>query len=159
MRAWSEDQVVEIRSPMATRPWQHVLEPLSGYLQLGQKLANDIKYNGESFNFGPSESKTYTVEAVLKDLSNFWDFKNLDEAYKITDNIEFHEAGLLKLNCDKAHFYLRWHPTMNYDTLIEFTSKWYYTYYHKKSDIGNYTINQIRNYQDMAKEQELLWMD
>ena len=135
MRAWSRKEVVEIRSPNATRPWQHVLEPLSGYLQLGKILSNDLSLNGESFNFGPSDLTSYTVEKVLKDLSDFWNFKTLDEAYEIIEKKEFHEAGLLKLNCDKANYYLKWHPTLNYNELIEFTSKWYYLYYNEKKNM------------------------
>lgn len=97
MEAWSEGQIV---APKATRPWQHVLEPLSGYL--GQVLYEDDTLDGEAFNFGPRAEQNHTVEELLIDLSKYWNFTNVQDAYKVTGNIPFHEAGLLKLNCDKA---------------------------------------------------------
>ena len=69
MKAWSENKKVEIRAPKATRPWQHVLEPLSGYLNLGQELYNNPKLHGEAFNFGPRAEQNHTVEELLIDLS------------------------------------------------------------------------------------------
>ena len=76
VEAWNEPKSVEIRSPGATRPWQHVLEPLSGYLNLGQALYNDKGLNGESFNFGPRAEQNHTVVELLKDLSEYWNFEN-----------------------------------------------------------------------------------
>ena len=72
MRAWSRGEVVEIRSPKATRPWQHVLEPLSGYLQLGAELFENKQLNGESFNFGPKAENSHSVEQLLNDLRKVW---------------------------------------------------------------------------------------
>ena len=104
MRSWSENKIVEIRSPFATRPWQHVLEPLSGYLNVGAALLEDSSLNGESFNFGPKAEVSKTVKELLEDLSVCWKYTSPMEAYTITDQVKFHEAGLLKLNCDKALF-------------------------------------------------------
>ncbi|MDR2840586.1 MAG: CDP-glucose 4,6-dehydratase [Paludibacter sp.] len=157
MRAWSEGKTVEIRSPKATRPWQHVLEPLSGYLQLGAELSENQNLNGESFNFGPKSENSHTVQNLLQDLSKTWQIENPENACKIIDNITFHEAGLLKLNCDKALFYLSWTSTLNYETLIKFTGEWYYRFYQKNSDIFDFTINQISEYQQKAKELKLKW--
>ena len=108
IRSWKNNQIVEIRSPNATRPWQHVLEPLSGYLTLGQLLYKEDNLNGENFNFGPISNYNHTVEEIIKDLSKYSSFQDPSKAYKITDEIKFHEAGLLKLNCDKALYYLKW---------------------------------------------------
>ena len=113
MIAWSKGNKVEIRSPKATRPWQHVLEPLSGYLSLGQQLYADISLNGEGFNFGPRAEQNRTVQELLVDSSKYWNF-NHDNAFIITGNILFHEAGLLKLNCDKALFQLKWQANLEY---------------------------------------------
>ena len=129
MRAWSKKEIVEIRSPNATRPWQHVLEPLSGYLLLGQQLYNGENVNGESFNFGPMSQHIHTVEDILKEMSKYWNINDFSKAYKITDDIKFHEAGLLKLNCDKALFHLKWLPTLSYDQLMRFTGSWYFNFY------------------------------
>jgi len=157
MRSWSEGKSVEIRSPNATRPWQHVLEPLSGYLQLGQKLFDNNELRGESFNFGPKTEYSYTVQEILENMSLRWHFDDPKKAYNITDNIKFHEAGLLKLNCDKALFYLKWLPVLDYKTMLEFTGDWYYEYYKNKPDMFSYTINQINGYENMAARKGLLW--
>ena len=72
MKAWNKSQIVEIRSPRATRPWQHVLEPLSGYLALGEKLTTKHSLNGESFNFGPKFEKNYSCRRrLIKDLLQY----------------------------------------------------------------------------------------
>jgi CDP-glucose 4,6-dehydratase len=155
--AWHQGEKVEIRSPEATRPWQHVLEPLSGYLNLGQKLYCDKKYNGEGFNFGPRAEQNRTVKELLQDLSKYWEFDNNADAFTITDNIPFHEAGLLKLNCDKALAKLKWQATLDYQATIKFTSQWYYQFYNHDKNVLEQTIQQISNYEDLAKSQKLAW--
>lgn len=157
MRSWSENKYVEIRSPKATRPWQHVLEPLSGYLQLGEQLYKNHSLNGESFNFGPQAEYSHTVQEILEDMSIRWHFEDSKDAYRITGDIKFHEAGLLKLNCDKALFHFRWKPTLNYQTLLEYTSDWYYEFYRNKPDMFAYTKVQIEGYIDIAANQNLAW--
>jgi CDP-glucose 4,6-dehydratase len=159
MEAWSEGKSVEIRSPEATRPWQHVLEPLSGYLNLGKALYLDSRLHGEAFNFGPRAEQNHTVQQLLSDLSQYWHFENVDDAYRVTDNIPFHEAGLLKLNCDKALFYLKWNSNLEYRDTIRFTSEWYYNFYKKDTNIYNKTIEQIVEYEDLAKQKALLWTE
>ncbi len=158
MRAWSKSERVEIRCPDATRPWQHVLEPLSGYLALGQGLfENPNKNHGQQYNFGPRSEQNHTVKDLLSDLSKHWKFNSSDEAYLITDNIPFHEAGLLKLNCDKALFNLKWEANLNYSECIKFVSKWYFEFYQGKSNMLEMTRNQIGAYQNYAKEKNLAW--
>ena len=151
MKNWSEGKKVEIRSPKATRPWQHVLEPLSGYLTLGAKLYEDESFNGEAFNFGPRAEQNRTVIELLEDLSKYWNFDSVDEAYTITDNIPFHEAGLLKLNCDKALFYLKWQATLAYKDTIRFTSEWYYDYYVNRKNMLDKTLSQINEYENLME--------
>jgi CDP-glucose 4,6-dehydratase len=158
MRSWSKNDVVEIRSPNATRPWQHVLEPLSGYLTLAQQLydeGNDL--NGESFNFGPHSQYSHTVKEILKKLSGYWNFKNTSKAYKITDHQKFHEASLLKLNCDKALFYLKWLPTLDYEKSIELTGSWYFNFYKSQMDMLDFTLSQIDEYEQIAAEKGIQW--
>jgi CDP-glucose 4,6-dehydratase len=157
MRAWSKNEIVEIRSPSATRPWQHVLEPLSGYLALGQQLCSQENINGESFNFGPSAQHSHTVEDILRDMSKYWDIEDPSKAYKITDNIKFHEAGLLKLNCDKALFHLKWVPTLNYEQLVAFTGSWYFSFYKDQENMLDFTLAQIRKYEQIAISKENQW--
>ena len=159
IRAWTQGDSVEIRSPKATRPWQHVLEPLSGYLTVATELSKNSKLNGESFNFGPHSEYTKTVYELLRDLSKQWDL-NQEPSYFSKNLSEFHEAGLLKLNCDKALLFLKWLPTLNYNKLIEFTSSWYYSFYHDKSiDLFEFTTKQISEYESMAKNKNLKWAE
>ena len=159
MEAWSEGKSVEIRSPEATRPWQHVLEPLSGYLNLGAELYSNDSLHGEAFNFGPRAEQNHTVKQLLEDLSVYWNFETSKEAFCVTDNIPFYEAGLLKLNCDKALFYLKWQANLEYKETIRFTSEWYYDFYNKKSDIYVKTLEQISEYEALALKKELKWTE
>jgi CDP-glucose 4,6-dehydratase len=157
MRSWSQGKPVEIRSPDATRPWQHVLEPLSGYLNLGAELSRNSLLSGQSFNFGPRSEYNRTVKELLEDLTLRWNFSDPNDAYLVTDNQPFHEAGLLKLNCDKALFHLKWTAALSYMDLLEFTGDWYYQFYKSNDDMYNYTINQIKKYVDIAKKKGILW--
>lgn len=159
MQAWSNGEIVEIRAPKATRPWQHVLEPLSGYLNLGAELYINNSLHGEAFNFGPRAEQNHTVEELLIDLSKYWDFKEVIEAYKVTGNIPFHEAGLLKLNCDKALFYLKWQANLEYKDTIRFTSEWYFDFYKTGKNILDKTLEQISEYEAMAKVKGLKWTE
>lgn len=155
MRAWSKNDSVEIRSPNSTRPWQHVLEPLSGYLTLAAALVTDEKFNGQQFNFGPKSEQNRTVKNLLENLSVFWNLKN--DGFLETGNIPFHEAKLLKLNCDKALFYLKWESTLPYSECVKFVSEWYYDFYNSKKDMFNYTLQQIEKYTQIARNKNLIW--
>ena len=159
MEAWSKKKSVEIRSPEATRPWQHVLEPLCGYLHLGAEVFMNDTLHGEAFNFGPRAEQNHTVKQLLEDLSQYWNFKSVDDAFSVTDNIPFHEAGLLKLNCDKALFFLQWQANLEYKDAIRFTSEWYYSFYNLNEDILDKTLEQISEYENMAKDKELAWTE
>ena len=159
MKAWSKKQSVEIRSPQATRPWQHVLEPLSGYLNLGAELYSDYSLHGESFNFGPRAEQNHTVKQLLHDLSEYWHFDSVNDAFTVTDNIPFHEAGLLKLNCDKALFFMKWQANLEYKDTIRFTSEWYYDFYNSHKNIFDKTLEQIDEYENMAKEKGIKWTE
>jgi CDP-glucose 4,6-dehydratase len=155
-KAWANNKSVEIRSPEATRPWQHVLEPLSGYLLCAQVLHDNLELNGESFNFGPKSDYTKSVKDLIEDLSLHWNLKN--NAYSIPDSIsKFHEAGLLKLNIDKSYYHLKWRPNLSYEKLIELTGKWYNNYYNSKINMLEFTIEQINEYQEIAKTNNLVW--
>ncbi|MDM8160286.1 CDP-glucose 4,6-dehydratase [Labilibaculum sp. K2S] len=157
IKAFSEGDIVEIRSPQATRPWQHVLEPLSGYLAAGQYLYEDKVTNGEAFNFGPKAELTKTVLELTKDLAVHWGLK-IDDAIKITDSIPFEEAKLLKLNCDKALAYLDWHSTLNYEQCVKMIAEWYGAFYKEsEKDMFAITVEQIDYYMVEASKQKLNW--
>lgn len=159
VNAFSKERIVEIRSPKATRPWQHVLEPLSGYLVLGQYLFENKVENGEIFNFGPRAEQTKTVFELVQDLSELWGLDK-NNAVKLTDNIPFKEATLLKLNCDKALAYLNWHSTLHYGQCVHFIAEWYRAYYGElKTDMYQLTISQINKYVSEAECQHIKWTE
>lgn len=152
--ALSTNNAIEIRSPKATRPWQHVLEPLSGYLALGQKLNENSELNGQAFNFGPRAEQNKTVLELVEDLSRLW---GQEPNIKI-GNVPFHEATLLKLNCDKALAYLQWHSSLNYQQCVEFIAEWYKLFYKGAvSDMFEKTREQVAEYERIANDQKLLW--
>ncbi len=157
IRSWTNNKIVEIRSSNSTRPWQHALEPLSGYLTLGMNLYKNDALNGQNFNFGPLSQYSKTVKMLIEDLSKYWNKENSDQSYKITGNIKFHEAGLLKLNCDKALLLLKWLPTLGYEKLIEFTGNWYLKFYKEKINMFDFTLSQIDQYEKIASEKEIQW--
>ncbi len=157
IRSWSKGQPVEIRSPKATRPWQHVLEPLSGYLRLGQKLSQDKDLHGQSFNFGPQAENNHTVVELLSAVGSIFGMPAGVQPYTITGNIPFHEAGLLKLNCDKALFFLKWTPTLDYKELIGFTAEWYKACNQTSSNMYAFTMAQLKTYQTKAAERAQIW--
>ena len=159
VRAWSENQKVKVRNPHSTRPWQHVLEPLSGYLRSAQVLGEGtIKIHGEPFNFGPNSDQNHTVLELLQAIATHWEFKDLEEAFFIEPYSSFHEAGLLKLTYDKALFYLQWKPVLDFSDTVCFTGSWYNTYYNNKLvNLFEYTTNQIEEYVKKAKQKKLAW--
>ena len=140
IRSWSNKQKAIIYNPKSTRPWQHVLEPISGYLQLAFKLNNQKRLNGEVFNFGPSNNDNKTVKDLVIKMSSFW--KNKKWTIK-NQQKNIVESKLLSLNCEKANEYLNWKPTLTFDEMSQFTIEWYKTYYIKKSDLLYITNKQI----------------
>lgn len=157
IKSWADGKQVEIRSPNATRPWQHVLEPLSGYLTLGAKMSSDERLLGESYNFGPRSEQNKTVLELLTDLSKLWKFEEGQEAYRVKGNIPFHEAGLLKLNCDKALSHLRWEANLSYTECVKLVGEWYYNFYRTEADMYQLTLDQIAKYEHLAMEKNLVW--
>ncbi|WP_321777738.1 CDP-glucose 4,6-dehydratase [Sulfurimonas sp.] len=148
----SKGKKVSIRSPHATRPWQHVLEPLSGYLHIGQKLLEEKVEFGDAWNFGPSDEGSITVEEVVKNVKNHWG--KID--YEIHRNPnQLHEANLLKLDCSKAHIILKWKDVWNSATTFEKTVKWYKAYY--EEDKTTLTSQDLQSYISDAKNKGLEW--
>ena len=158
MIAWNKNNKVQIRSPHATRPWQHVLEPLSGYINLAVELVNNNFLHGEAFNFGPKSEQNRKVIELIDDISKYWKKNKNDKLYSISQNIKFSEAGLLKLNCDKALSHLNWEPTLNYEETIDFVSSWYFNFYKGNCSNLEFTINQLENYLNLAKKRNREWV-
>ncbi len=153
IRAWSNKKKVMIRNPYSTRPWQHVLEPLSGYLLLGSKLQRN-KFHAESFNFGPNTSTHYSVNDLLISMSN--ELKNMN--WVVKKNINISESKLLQLNCDKSSFLMNWRPTLEFSEVVEFTTDWYKEYYLKMTkNMFQFSLRQIIKYSEIAKNRNLQW--
>lgn len=126
IRALSGHEPIGIRSPRAIRPWQHVLEPLSGYLHLGALLSeNPQKYSG-AWNFGPDNSSHLTVAELAKRLITLWGSGSWQD---LSDPHAPHEANVLKLNCDKAHAEMSWRSLLSIDDTLQMTTQWYKTFY------------------------------
>lgn len=157
MRAWSEGRRVEIRNPLATRPWQHVLEPLSGYLSLGQSLGQRLELHGEAFNFGPRIEQNQTVLGLLQDLFRCCEFNNLERFYETNSKEQFHEAGLLRLNCDKALTYLKWEPNLDYAETVPMVGDWYMAFYGGQADMATVTAEQLAAYERKGAERNRVW--
>ena len=122
IRAIEADQPIILRNPEATRPWQHVLEPLSGYLLLATHLYDAPKKWGGAWNFGPSTDETRTVKDVAETIISHLGQGRIE----IESSAEqVHEARLLQLNCDKAHQLLHWSPRWSVDKTLEATALWY----------------------------------
>ncbi len=160
IKAWSQSKVVDIRNPDATRPWQHVLEPLSGYLVLGAQLAVKYELHGEAYNFGPPAHQNRSVRELINKMEQYWDHVRWNDISKSQKHL--HEARLLKLNCDKALFDLEWLPTLQFDETVKMTTEWYKEYYQndRKENLGSmcdFTISQIESYTQLAKEKGILW--
>lgn len=145
MRAVHEGRKLLIRNPHAVRPWQHVLDPLNGYLILAEKLSEDPERFSESWNFGPVESETLSVSAVLERLRELW---GPDVLWRLDDGPHPHEARCLKLDCTKAKAELGWEPQWNLNSALEATVHWYKAQ-QLHQDVRAVTLDQIRSYQSM----------
>jgi CDP-glucose 4,6-dehydratase len=149
-RSWSSYKPVQIRCPNSTRPWQHVLEPLSGYLFLALHLLANPHLHGEAFNFGPLSTENKTVLDVLNTLYSLHPNDSF-EPYTVADEIPFNESSLLKLSCDKALHCLKWHSCLDFNETIRYVADWYNTYYLDKSSLPDLTASQIYQYSEFLK--------
>ncbi len=125
-KALSINKEIVIRNPKSVRPWQHVIEPLFGYLELGIKLNTNPKKYGQAFNFGPETSDALSVEEMVKRSIENW---GAGSYLPLIDANSPHEAGLLKLDISKALNELNWKPVFNASTAIERTINWYKCFY------------------------------
>jgi len=158
IRAWSQKKPVIIRRPSSTRPWQHVLEPISGYLTLGKNLHENKFLSGESYNFGPGSDQTFMVKQLIDEVAINWSFRNDQLQVVIQEEPDFHEAGLLKLNCDKALHDLRWKPVLGFADAARLTASWYNIYYNtSEKDLYKFTLSQVDEYTTFAKKINLEW--
>tara|TARA_B100001287_G_scaffold275929_1_gene285065 strand:+ start:536 stop:1615 length:1080 start_codon:yes stop_codon:yes gene_type:complete len=149
MKSWFKNKQVILRSPKSTRPWQHVLEPLSGYLTLAAKLNSNKKLSGESFNFGPKMSHSYSVKDLVSKLSSYLEYAEFSVKPR---KKESYEAILLSLDIGKARRMLNWRPMLTFNATAKWTAEWYKSYY-KKSKLCAYehSLQQIEDYEKLLK--------
>lgn len=163
---WSEDRLIPdlvrsviasepltIRSPRATRPWQHVLDCLSGYLVVGQRLLTRDADCAEPWNFGPDQQGNRTVEEVLHGLTREWPRLH----WQVTEAPQPHEAGLLQLDSTKAKSHLGWRPVWGYEEAIRHTARWYRNWLEhgeisSLTDLGDYTVDAAASGLDWAMQ-------
>ena len=143
---WQANKTVDVRNPNSTRPWQHVLEPLFGYLMFARELNNDHISNGEVLNFGPDYNLDKTVKELVLELSKHWP-KSKYQFKKLKSN--YYESNLLKLNCEKAFKLLNWSSILDFKKTIKYTAEWYLNFYKNKNNINNITDNQIHEFTDI----------
>jgi CDP-glucose 4,6-dehydratase len=142
IRAISKGEKVKIRSPYAIRPWQHVLEPLTGYLTLAAKLFSEGAAYAQGWNFGPDDKDAQPVEWITKTICELWEE---GASFEVDTNPQPHEANYLKLDCSKAKAELSWVPKWNIETTLKSIVDWNKAYI-AKEDIRAVTINQINQY-------------
>ena len=142
MKSWNRKEMAKIRNPKSTRPWQHVIEAICGYLIFAQKLKINSKLNGEVFNFGPDNKNNFSVINLIKELEK----NNLKLKWKIVEEKNNIESNLLKINSNKAKNLLRWKCILSFKETINYLAEWYKEYYNKKN-MYSFTINQIYKYE------------
>lgn len=142
MRSIILGEKLKIRNPHSIRPWQHVLEPLSGYLKLCEALYNDGVMYADGWNFGPDQSDSKNVEWISDTLCRMW---GQNATYELDKNIHPHEANYLKLDCSKAHELLNWHQKWNIEITLQKIVDWHRAFINK-SDMRQVTVNQIEEY-------------
>lgn len=153
MRAAAEGEEMLLRNPASIRPWQHVLEPLSGYLLLGQKLFEGEKYAAEAWNFGPDENSLITTEHAVELLQKGW---NTVRYYHDREIAAPHEAKILRLNCEKAAVKLGWSPVWNAETAFRKTAVWYREYYTAYNIL---TEKDMNDYWNDAEKKGISWIN
>lgn len=147
LRAFESNKSVVIRNPQATRPWQHVLEPLSGYLILAEKLYDSPSEFSEGWNFGPNYSDVKPVGTILDYITKLWP----GSSWQLDKSENPHEANLLKLDISKAKQKLNWKPTWNLETSLEKIIHWHNTWLSKSNDTQDICIKEIEQYTKDSK--------
>ncbi len=152
MRAAFAGEEIPIRNPQNVRPWQHVLDPLCGYLALAEKLYRDPEQFSESWNFGPDESETSPVLNVLGLLKELW---GPGISWRLDDRVHPHEARLLNLDSGKAKTRLGWEPRWNLNGALKATVQWYKAY-QSNQELRAFTEEQIHFHQSTLGRPEFI---
>ena len=147
IRSWSKKKKLIIKNPNSTRPWQHVLEAIYGYIILAINLYKNKRLHGEAFNFGPPNNQNYSVIELVKIMKNT--IKNLSWRVTTQNKKKISESKLLRLNTKKAYIKLKWKSVLKFEEVIYLVAKWYKYFYGNKKDIHQLTVDQIKSYQNI----------
>ena len=146
LRAFEQQQPVIIRNPLSTRPWQHVLEPLSGYLVLAERLYNEGNAFAEGWNFGPKDDDCQPVQWILEKMVQFW---GEGARYEWDKSEQPHEANFLKLDCSKAATRLKWHPQWRLADTLEKIVHWHRSWL-QGADMQTHCLYEIKGYMEYS---------
>jgi len=141
MRSIFKNKKVKLRNQNSTRPWQHVLDVLNGYLTLATKLKKDKRLNGQAFNFGPPKNSNFKVLDVVREIKKNWKILEWEFSKRT-----YHESTLLKLNSNKSLKSLKWKNKLTFKEVIKLVTDWYKCSYENKN-IYNFSINQIKYFE------------
>ena len=156
IRALTSLNPIEIRNPNSTRPWQHVLEPISGYLWLGLLLRSESEKYTSAWNFCPKKDEKIAVRDLVDSLIQIWG----EGSWELTKDADLQpeETHHLKLDCTKAHHKLHWHGLLDIENTIRMTISWYRSYYDQSFDIYDLCLKQIEQYISFAQEEQMKWL-
>jgi CDP-glucose 4,6-dehydratase len=147
VRAFASGETVTVRNPNAVRPWQHVLEPLAGYLTLAEHLwAEGVVFQG-GWNFGPADSDAQPVRHVVSEMSRLW---GKEVPWQVADEVSLHEAHLLRLDSSKARARLGWRPRWKLEDALVKTVQWYRAFYDGQ-DVRSLTLDQIQAFTSLEE--------
>lgn len=150
VKSWSKNKTAIIRNPNSTRPWQHVLEAVGGYLILASKLKNNKKLHGQVFNFGPKNNHNFKVKDLIIKMQNYWAGIKWNKTKKTKKNL--FESKLLQLNSLKAKKLLNWNSILKFDETIELVASWYNNFYLERNLIKKKSLDQITFYEKRLRE-------
>ncbi len=149
MKAWSKNKKVYLRNPNSTRPWQHVLEAIWGYLILAIKLKRNRNLHGEAFNFGPNKKDNHSVLQIVNLIKKNWENIKWEEK---KDGKKIYETNILKLDSSKSLRKLNWKCSLSIKDTMKMVSEWYKNYYFKNDSQRDFTVKQISTYEKIIKK-------
>lgn len=157
IEALQGNRPIQVRNPEAVRPWQHVLEPLSGYLLLASQIQREnVVEVADGWNFGPNLEKLVSVKDLVEMIIEVWgsgDWKD------VSSPEDLHEARYLHLDCEKAKNQLNWSPVLSVEQSVKFTVEWYKHAFHHTEGLYDFSSNQLGRYLSIAKDSSASWVN
>jgi CDP-glucose 4,6-dehydratase len=146
IRWLTDNREILIRNPQAIRPWQHVFDPLSGYLLLAKKLYQNGNHYAQAWNFGPNDqNNAVAVQEIVRLVIRYWGGGSWKDMSNSESN-PLHEARYLKLDCSKARAELNWKSIIDIEESTKWTCEWYKEYYNNKTPMRDFSLGQLNRY-------------